>query len=152
MAKVYLETSFFSACVTGRRDVRSRYWKDSSIAWLANAADEHRLYISPEVISELSVATFAHRDEALALTAGCEVLMIDRNVLAVAEMMIKQKSMPGPLRGDAIHMAAAAVHGMDYVLSWNVKHLANPNKRIHLAKVLALAGHIAPLVVTPDLI
>lgn len=73
-------------------------------------------------------------------------------VMALSELLIVQRVMPGPLKGDAIHVAAAAFHGMEYVLSWNVKHLANPNKRMHLAQILMQAGKIVPMIVTPEVL
>ena len=60
--------------------------------------------------------------------------------------------MPGPVAGDAIHVAAAAVHGVEYMLSWNVRHLATPNKIEHLGRVCARAGLLAPRILTPDLL
>jgi len=66
--------------------------------------------------------------------------------------LIDQHVMPGPLKGDALHVALAAYHGMEYLLSWNVKHLANPNKRMHLARILMNAGKAVPAIVTPDVL
>jgi hypothetical protein len=152
MAKVYLETSFFSACVTNRTDVDSQSWKGRSLSWLKTQAPHHELFISAEVVAELSVPTYPNGAAALAFTAGIASLPITMEVLALGQMLIDQKAMPGPLKGDAIHVAVAAYHGMEYVLSWNVKHLANPNKRIHLARVLMIAGKAAPTIITPDVL
>lgn len=58
--------------------------------------------------------------------------------------------MPGPLKGDAVHVAVAAAHGVEYMLSWNVRHLANPNKLEHMANVAMRAGLLAPRIVTPE--
>jgi hypothetical protein len=92
------------------------------------------------VIAELSAPTYPSRDAALAFTAGLAILAIEEQVLTLGQMLIEQRVMPDPLKGDAIHVAVAAYHGMEYLLSWNVKHLANPNKRIHLARVLMNVG------------
>ncbi len=80
------------------------------------------------------------------------MLTLNDEVEALGQMLIEQQVMPGPLKGDAIHVAVAAYYGMEYLLSWNVKHLANPNKRIHLARVLMNAGRAAPAIVTPDVL
>jgi hypothetical protein len=59
--------------------------------------------------------------------------------------------MPGPVEeGDALHVAVAVVHQMDFVLTWNVRHLANPNKRTHLRTVCARCGYTIPELVTPE--
>jgi hypothetical protein len=152
VAKVYLETSFFSACATTRQDVHSQSWKGRSLSWLKTQASKHELFISAEVVAELTVPTYPNREAALAFTAGMQILTIDEQVLILAQLLIEQRVMPGPLKGDAIHVAVAAYHGMEYVLSWNVKHLANPNKRIHLARVLMNVGRAVPSIVTPEVL
>ena len=58
--------------------------------------------------------------------------------------------MPGPAVGDAVHVAVATRHGVDFMLSWNVKHLANANKAQHLRSVRLRLGLVPPLIVTPD--
>lgn len=60
--------------------------------------------------------------------------------------------MPSPVAGDALHIPVATVHGVELVLSWNVRHLANPNKLAHLRTVCGRAGLVAPQIVTPDLL
>lgn len=152
VARVYLETSFFSACASTRNDIDSQSWRGRSLSWLKTQRQRHGLFISAEVIAELSAPTYVNRDEALRFTAGIEMLPLTDEVLSLAHLLIDQKVMPGPLRGDAIHLAIGAYYGMEYLLSWNVKHLANPNKRVHLAQILASAGRAAPLVVTPDVL
>ena len=67
-------------------------------------------------------------------------------------MLVLEQVMPGPAdEGDAIHLAASIVHRMDYLLTWNQRHLANPNKRTHLMVVAARARLQLPELVTPDL-
>ena len=63
----------------------------------------------------------------------------------LTKLLVKEKVMPGPSNsGDTIHVAAATVHAMDYLLSWNVKHLANINKRAQLAKICLRIGMPPP--------
>ena len=58
--------------------------------------------------------------------------------------------MPSPVRGDAIHLAVAAVYDVEVLVSWNVRHLANINKRMHLRHVCSRCGYTAPEIVPPD--
>lgn len=60
--------------------------------------------------------------------------------------------MPSPVAGDALHVAASCIHRIDYLLSWNVRHLANPNKVSHLQTICVRTGHIPPKIVTPELL
>lgn len=153
MAKVYLETSFFSACVGERRDARSLASQLESRRWWVQQRHLHELVISPEVIRELSNETFQNRDDALALTAECVRLDIIDEVRGLAKILVREKVMPGPAEtGDAVHVATAIVHQCEYLLTWNVKHLANPKKKIHLGMVCLKSGVLPPEIVTPEIL
>ncbi|QDV92033.1 hypothetical protein RAS2_31440 [Phycisphaerae bacterium RAS2] len=153
MARVYLETSFFSACVSQRENPRSIAWRESSQDWWRREASFHELFVSDEVVAELSDDEFLQGPAALAMLRGINLLESDARVRGLAEILVREKVMPGPsVAGDAIHVAAAMVHRMDYILTWNVKHMANPNKRKHLAIVSMRLGFLPPEIVTPDLL
>jgi predicted nucleic acid-binding protein len=149
MSRVYLETSYVSACVTDRTDTDSLYRLKHSHEWWDSQRQLHDLYVSPEVIAELSVESYRRKDQALAWISGIPLLEINDDVLGLARVLIHEKAMPSG-SGDPIHVAVAAVHGIQYMVSWNVKHLANVNKREHLARICARCGYIAPEILTPD--
>lgn len=87
------------------------------------------------------------------MLAGLTLLPLPPEVAGLAEILVREKVMPLPaVSGDATHVAAATFHRMDYLLTWNVKHLANPNKREHMAAVCLRLGLIPPQIVTPDLL
>ena len=151
MATVYLETSFFSTYVSVRTNPKIVGWRESSREWWRNEAPKHRLFVSAEVVAEMSDPRFPQREEALELLRGLALLDVSSEAAAFAELLVQEKLMPAPANaGDAIHLAAATVHRLEYVLTWNVKHLANPNKRTHFAIVCMRAGFVPPLIVTPD--
>ncbi|MBN1489056.1 MAG: type II toxin-antitoxin system VapC family toxin [Phycisphaerae bacterium] len=152
MARVYLETSFFSACVSTRTTTRSLYWREVSNEWWTFEAPRHDLVVSGEVIAELSDPAFPQRDQALTMVKGLPSLEISDEVIGLAEVLVKEKVMPGPVAGDALHVAAATWHSVEFLLTWNVKHLANPNKRTHLGTVCLRLGLVPPTIVTPDLL
>ncbi len=67
-------------------------------------------------------------------------------------MLVRERVMPAPaVGGDALHVAYCLVHRVDYLLTWNQRHLANPNKRTHLAVICARLNLLMPQIVTPDL-
>ena len=154
MSSVYLETSFFSECCTIRTTEIARGRRATSLNWWENCAAKFDLYISPEVLRELSSDDFpeAVREPALGMLKGLTLLPVTPEVISFAELLVAERVMPGPAnQGDAIHLAAAIVHRVDHLLTWNQKHLANPNKRTHLTIVAARARLRVPEVVTPDL-
>lgn len=151
MARVYLETSFFSACVSDRRDARSEYSRMRSRQWWVHQGSEYDLFLSAEVLRELSAPGFRHGDQALALARDVALLTISDAVRGLVRTLVQDKVMPGPdSSGDAIHVAAAVVHGMSFLLTWNQRHLANPNKLPHLRTVCMKFGLVVPELVTPD--
>jgi hypothetical protein len=150
MARVYLETSFVSACVSDRTDAASSYRRETSREWWERQRQQHRLFVSDEVVAELSDPAFPRSQAALDWIAGIESLAVAPEAIGFARVLVAEKAMPGPLKGDAIHVAVATVCSVDFVLSWNVKHLANPNKVEHLGKVCLRFGLLPPRIVTPE--
>jgi hypothetical protein len=153
MATVYLETSFFSACVSTRSNPRAQGWRASSNKWWDEERAKHDLFVSNEVVAELSRSTFQNSPDALKMLQGLSLLNITSEALDLSELLVNERIMPGPpISGDAMHIAVATIHRMDYVLSWNVKHLANANKRTHLAVICMRLGLVPPLIYTPDML
>jgi hypothetical protein len=151
MKRVYLETSFFSACVWDRKDPKSIYRKQQSQLWWVEQRHLHRLFLSAEVLTELSDPSFRNRDEALELATEAELLSLNDDVLGLAKIFVREKVMPSPEDGgDAIHVAAATVFGMDFLVTWNQLHLANRNKVPHLREVCRRAGYVPPDITTPE--
>ncbi len=112
------------------------------------------LRISPEVVRELSSPDFpaSLREAALTMLRGLAALEFTDDVSAVADLLVRERVMPGPsVEGDALHVAFCIVHRVDYLLTWNQKHLANPRKRTHFAVICARLNMPMPQVVTPDL-
>jgi len=153
MSTVYLETSFFSACVSTRTSDKSIGWRASSLEWWNTQRSAHELFISGEVVNELAAPDFPNSQPALEMLRGLRGLEITAEIRALAELLVAQKVMPAPaFSGDAMHVAIATFHRIQYILSWNVKHLANENKRTHLGVICLKLGLAPPLIVTPDML
>lgn len=154
MSSIYLETSFFSECCTIRASDIARGRRATSTEWWDRYARQFDLYVSREVVRELSSSEFPDvvRGPALEMLRGLTMLPLTPEVGAFAQMLVAEKVMPAPANeGDALHLALGVVHQVDFLLTWNQKHLANPNKRTHLTVVAARARLKLPQIVTPDL-
>lgn len=153
MARVYLETSFVSACVTDREDAASVYRREASLEWWEKQGSRHELVVSTEVLAELDTPSFRGREAALAMVEPLDLLAVDADALGLARVLVREQVMPGPSnRGDSMHVAIATVHSADFMVSWNVRHLANLKKLTHLRAVTMRLGLIPPLIVTPELL
>lgn len=112
---------------------------------------KYELFLSAEVLRELSAEGFRNREDALALASAAKLLEINDDVRGLAKIFVRERVMPGPEdAGDAVHVAAATVHQMDFLLTWNQKHLANKNKIPHLREVCRRAGFVPPDLTTPE--
>lgn len=147
---MYLETSFVSACVTTRQDPLNRHRRWSSLSWWHGHARSHELFISGMVLRELAHPGFRSRVPALEFVGGLPVLETTSGAERIAAFLIAEKAMPRPVLGDALHAAIAIWHDIDTLLSWDVRHLANPRKVVHLERLCARLGRRMPRIVTPD--
>ena len=126
--------------------------RETSREWWDTQRLRHELFISQEVVMELTSPGFGRREEALELVADIPLLEIDEEVAGVAEVFVKEHLMPTPIVGDAVHVATCAVHGVQYLISWNVRHLANPKKTTHLQAICRRLGLVPPQILTPDML
>jgi hypothetical protein len=150
MARVYLETSFVSACVSYRTDVASAYQREASLAWWQSAQGRHEVLLSDAVVNELSDGRYLHREAAFAFVDGVPVLSLTPKMMALAEVLVVRRVMPRPIGGDALHVAVATVAGVEYLVTWNVRHLANPKKAQQVNAVCLEFGLVAPRILRPD--
>ena len=63
---------------------------------------------------------------------------------------LEQRVMPADDAGDAAHLAVASYHGVDYLLTWNCRHLANANRFSHIREINRRLGLMTPELVTPE--
>jgi len=75
---------------------------------------------------------------------------ITEEVAVIAERLLLEASLPHKARVDALHIATAAIGGMDYLLTWNCAHIANPAFRFKLESVIRTFGYEPPIICTPQ--
>ena len=76
------------------------------------------------------------------------LLELNQSVLDLAEQFLERSSLPSKADVDAVHIAAATVHGMDYLLTWNCKHIANAQIQRKLAEISLDLGYELPIICT----
>lgn len=118
-------------------------------AWWASAADQYELWTSDVVVDELSAGTSQFVPLRLELLRSIPVLSVTSEVTACAQTYIQHKLMPSNPGTDAFHLALASRSGCDFIVTWNCKHLANPNKALHIHKINQRLGLHTPEIVTP---
>jgi hypothetical protein len=78
------------------------------------------------------------------------LLEINEEVIQLAENLVQSHAVPKKAAQDALHIAIACVNGMDYLLTWNCKHIANAKMRSKIDKVCRDAGYVPTTICTPE--
>lgn len=149
---VYIETSVPSAHVTMRTDPGSVHRRALTRQWWDQQLSLYDACVSENVFLELERGQWPGQTDAISLVAPLRRLPVDAEILAVAARYVAEKLIPGDLGGDAAHLAIACVHGVDFLLTWNIRHLANPNKLTHLTVINRRMGVLTPQIVTPEML
>ena len=149
---VYVETSVVSAYADIRQDPVSLAQSLLTKQWWEQQAPLFDLYYSQAVVSELMRIDFPGRGEALTLLDGMTLLPITDEVEGVADVYRRHLVMPGEEMGDAVHLAVACVHEVDYLLTWNCRHIANTNKIEHIQTINMRLGLVTPVMLTPEML
>jgi len=104
------------------------------------------------VTAELRRHKFPGQDTSLALLDAMGLLPITPEVYGVAQAYQDHLVMPRESMGDAVHLAVACVHEVNYLLTWNCRHLANANKIEHLRAINRRLGLLTPNLLTPEML
>jgi len=71
-------------------------------------------------------------------------------VLALAHKLVENGPIPANAEEDALHISLATVHGMDYLLTWNCRHIANATIRNSVIQIADDEGYRCPVICTPE--
>jgi hypothetical protein len=131
-----------SSAVTSRRIWTREWW--------ASATDKYDRLTSEIVTEELSAGTSRFVPLRLELLKDLPELGVTADVEAAARTYIQNKLMPAHPGGDAFHLALASFFECDFIVTWNCRHLANPNKFAHIREINRRLGLPTPQIVTPQ--
>ena len=118
--------------------------------WWDARRHEFDLFTSQLVLDEASEGESAKAAERLELLSGLELLDITEEVEALAADLIRSGIVPSVAARDAFHLAAAGVHRMNFLLTWNCKHIANPFIADRLQSCFSSMGVHLPNICTPE--
>ncbi|MFH0775758.1 MAG: PIN domain-containing protein [bacterium] len=144
---VYLDTTIFSYLFEKRESIKT--YADVTREWWEFQRRKYNLYISIETLAELQEGNYPYKEEAERLAETIELLPRIKEIEEIAEIYVKNFVMPKDLEGDAIHLAYASVYKIDFLLTWNCRHLANANKRRHVRQINTKLGLFIPEIITP---
>jgi predicted nucleic acid-binding protein len=148
--KVYIETSIPSYLTAWRsRDLIVAANQEITKEWW-DSREQFDLYISALVIQEAGAGNPEAAQKRLEQLDDIPELNITEEVERFAEVLIQKVPLPEKARIDALHIAVAALSGMDYLLTWNCTHIANAILRPKLEALCREFGYEPPTICTPQ--
>jgi hypothetical protein len=151
MELAYLETTFISYLVARpSRDVVVAGHQQTTQEWWTNRRGEFECSVSQVVIDEASAGDPTEVQKRLAIIGGLRNLDATADAIALTQAIMAAGMLPPHAFPDAAHVAVAAVHAVDYLLTWNCKHLANAQIARRIALVCQKMGHRMPIICTPE--
>ena len=147
---VYVETSIVSY-LTARpsRDVRVIAWQDYTSTWWRTAPQKYDLYSSELVRREVRRGDPNAARRRLECVAHIAELQMTDAVQSLAELLLGEKAVPKPAWVDALHISYAAVHRINYLATWNCRHINNPVTRPIVRRLCEGNGYAFPEICTP---
>mgnify|MGYP003584675741 FL=1 len=148
--KVYIETSIPSYLSAWRsRDLIVAANQEITKEWW-DSREQFDLYISALVIQEAGAGDPVAAQKRLEQLDDIPELNLTEEVERFAEILIQKVPLPEKARIDALHIAVAALSGMDYLLTWNCTHIANAILRPKLEALCREFGYEPPTICTPQ--
>lgn len=143
---IYLETSVVGAYLDNGEPFR----RDLTIRWWEHELNEYETFTSILVQRELERVQEPYRTGSLKLIEPLTQLELSEEVAILAEGYIERGIFHRKYIADAIHVAIAAVHKIDYLVTWNFGNIANVRKQARIRLFNTAAGFFSPAIVTPE--
>jgi predicted nucleic acid-binding protein len=143
---LYLETSVIGAYLDNGEPFR----RDLTIRWWEHEMDAYRAVVSPLVSRELERVPEPHRSSYLNLLAPLEQVELTEEAAILADGYISRGIFHRKYIADALHVAIASYHKIDYLVTWNFGHLANVRRQARVRLFNTAAGFFVPMIVTPE--
>jgi predicted nucleic acid-binding protein len=151
LPKTYLETSVISY-LTARpsRDLVITVHQDLTRRWWETRRQELDLYVSSEVMNEIGRGDPDMARQRLQLVAGLPILDADPRSEELAIEILRASALPMTASADAVHIAIATIREMDFLVTWNCRHIANGFVQRRIARLVRAKGLQPLVVVTPE--
>jgi predicted nucleic acid-binding protein len=149
--KVYVETSVVSyytarpsrdVVVAGHQQVTHDFWN--------RLGHDYEPYVSAAVLAEIGEGNEAEAAKRVQAVLPFHVIQITPEAEALARQIVAGKGTPPEYPEDALHVALAAIGGVDFLATWNFSHINNPFTRMMIRQIVENEGYVCPEIVSPD--
>lgn len=148
--RVYVESSVISylaarpsadAITATRQHFSFQLWQKRGVV---------ELLISDAVLAEIKLGNADSAKHRLTYCDAIPVLELPERTDEVAAYLLRAKAIPAKAYTDAVHIAIAALHGIQFIASWNFRHIAGALPRRNIERALAALGVSVPVIATPE--
>jgi hypothetical protein len=148
---VYIETTVVSYLTAWpSRDLVRAAQQRLTQEWWVRKRPHFELYTSELVLLESAAGDAAAAATRLSALDGIPVLAVTDAATAIADSLLAAGAIPTAASRDALHVGICAANGIDFLLTWNFRHLANAAMRDKIDEACELAGHRPPVICAPD--
>lgn len=148
---VYLETSIVSYLAAHpSRDLITAAHQQVTHMWWQERRARFDIFASQVVLDEAAAGDPHAAGRRKDLLRDIPLLEVTAEVAELAAALIRRLPLPERAGADAAHIAVAAYHGMDFLLTWNCAHIANAELRPRIEQICRDQGYPAPVLCTPD--
>lgn len=149
-SRVYIETSVISyLAARPSRDLIGMARQQVTQAWW-EIRSHHDLCVSEVVSRECASGDPDAAARRMAAIENLPRLRVTTDAVAIVKALVLREIIPQKAAEDALHIAIATVHAVDFLLTWNCKHIANPEIQGQIALYLEEKGLFLPFICTPD--
>jgi predicted nucleic acid-binding protein len=149
--KVYVETSVISYLTAWpSQDIVIAGHQQTTRDWWQEQSQRFQLVASQLVIQEASAGDIIAAQERLEVLKNIELLEVTEGALNLAKLLIQSGPLPKKAAEDALHIAIAVTNGVEYLLTWNCKHIANASMRSSIERICRSAGYEPTIICTPE--
>lgn len=148
--KLYLETSVISYLTArpSKNVIEAGHQQSTYLFW--DRRDEFDLSASELVLTECASGDTEAASKRLAALHGIHLLEITAYSIELAKDLVAVGIVPAKAAEDALHISIATVHFADYLLTWNCRHIANPEIQAQIADNFRSKGLFLPFICTPE--
>ena len=147
---VYIETSilgYLTARATKNLIIAANI--EVTRDWWEFRRSNFKLYISQVVLDEIAEGDSEIAAQRLEIVRDFPLLELNQAVRDLAGQFLARSNLPPKAADDAVHIATATVYDLDYLLTWNCKHIANAQIQRKLAEISLNLGYQLPIICTP---
>jgi hypothetical protein len=147
----YVETSIVSY-LTARpsRDLITAAHQQITHDWWLHRKKCFTLYASQLVLTEAGQGDNEAASRRLQALEEIELLALKAEAADLADALIRGNTVPQKAEEDALHIAITTIYGLDYLLTWNCKHIANAEMQKRIKNICINEGYEMPTICTPE--